>query len=198
MADVEKIQEYCFLGFQWWGTCMQKSEWASWIQAIGSIMAIAAAAWVVQRTHTLEKRREARKILSDRRATFESVFQLVGGVHQIAQQIETAMQVATPNVVSLEVGLLQLEGFKSAFARADHLKYDAHVIIEALLSTEGVTKMLMDDLGQLAQSMKRSPGHSLWGQAMDAAAAARAPTRKRMDALHAEIDTMSEQLRAMD
>lgn len=35
--------EYCFLWIDWWPTCMTKAEWSGWMQAIFSVLAIAAA-----------------------------------------------------------------------------------------------------------------------------------------------------------
>lgn len=32
--------EYCLLWIDWWVTCMTKSEWASWSQAIGAIVGL--------------------------------------------------------------------------------------------------------------------------------------------------------------
>ncbi len=39
----ESQPSYCFLGFDHWATCLGASEWASWVQAIGSILAILGA-----------------------------------------------------------------------------------------------------------------------------------------------------------
>lgn len=36
-------QEYCFLWIDWWATCMTKTEWSGWMQAIGALLAIAVA-----------------------------------------------------------------------------------------------------------------------------------------------------------
>jgi len=35
--------EYCFLWIDWWAFCMTKAEWSGWMQAIFSVIAIAAA-----------------------------------------------------------------------------------------------------------------------------------------------------------
>jgi hypothetical protein len=43
---MEKTAEYCLLAIQWWPLCMPRSDWASWIQAIGSIIAIGTAGWI--------------------------------------------------------------------------------------------------------------------------------------------------------
>lgn len=51
MAD----QEYCLLfvdRWAWWhdhwAMCMTRGEWASWVQGIGTIIAVVASAWVVR------------------------------------------------------------------------------------------------------------------------------------------------------
>ena len=45
--------EYCLFWFatSWWPLCMAKSEWASWVQAIGSIAAILFAIEIARRQH---------------------------------------------------------------------------------------------------------------------------------------------------
>ena len=45
--------EYCLFFIQWWPLCMSKSEWSSWVQAIGSIGAILIAGWAVR--HQVKK-----------------------------------------------------------------------------------------------------------------------------------------------
>lgn len=39
-ANTKPAQEYCFLWLDHWSTCMTKSEWSGWMQAIFSVMAI--------------------------------------------------------------------------------------------------------------------------------------------------------------
>ncbi len=39
-------QEYCFLWIDWWPMCMTKAEWSGWMQAIFSVLAILAAAFL--------------------------------------------------------------------------------------------------------------------------------------------------------
>lgn len=54
--------EFCLLGIDWWPICMQKGEWASWAQAVFSVLAIAAAIWIGHRTD-VKARRGARSHL---------------------------------------------------------------------------------------------------------------------------------------
>lgn len=42
--------EYCFLAINRWPLCMDKGQWASWVQAVFSVVAIAAAIWIGHRT----------------------------------------------------------------------------------------------------------------------------------------------------
>jgi len=39
--------EFCFLWIDWWPLCMTKAEWSGWVQAVGSILAIAGAAFLL-------------------------------------------------------------------------------------------------------------------------------------------------------
>lgn len=41
-------QEYCFLWIDWWATCMTKSEWSGWMQAIFSVVAILFSGYMVR------------------------------------------------------------------------------------------------------------------------------------------------------
>lgn len=40
---VNQTQELCLLWIQWWPLCMSRSDWASWVQAIGTVAAIVFA-----------------------------------------------------------------------------------------------------------------------------------------------------------
>lgn len=58
---VEKVAEYCFLYVEHWSTCMTKSEWASWAQALGSILALAvslAVGWYAARAAWSQQKHE--------------------------------------------------------------------------------------------------------------------------------------------
>ncbi len=71
MAD----QEYCLLfvdRWAWWSDhwamCMTRSEWASWVQGIGTILAVVASAWVVrwqvQQAQNADTAKERNRILA--------------------------------------------------------------------------------------------------------------------------------------
>lgn len=52
--------EYCLLYTKLWWLCLSKAEWASWVQAVGSLFALGVAVWVVRfqlrrtRLHTVD------------------------------------------------------------------------------------------------------------------------------------------------
>lgn len=51
-------EEYCLLWLNWWPVCMNKSEWASWIQAGGSLIALVITICLARSAQT-ERRRGA-------------------------------------------------------------------------------------------------------------------------------------------
>jgi hypothetical protein len=53
---MEKVPEYCLLWMQW--ACMPRSDWASWVQAVGAIVAIVASAGLIFVQHRLQLARE--------------------------------------------------------------------------------------------------------------------------------------------
>jgi hypothetical protein len=53
MATQAQFDEYCLFWINWWATCLTKSEWSSWVQALGTILALVVAGllawWEVHR-----------------------------------------------------------------------------------------------------------------------------------------------------
>lgn len=68
MADPQPPVELCFLAIDHWAMCMTKAEWSGWVQAIGSMLAIAAGAagiaWQVRRQARLAAEAEHRQVRS--------------------------------------------------------------------------------------------------------------------------------------
>lgn len=46
VAEAKSAQEYCLFWSDYWWMCMNKSEWAAWIQALGVFSAFIIAWWV--------------------------------------------------------------------------------------------------------------------------------------------------------
>jgi hypothetical protein len=58
--------EYCLLWVPHWSMCMTKSEWATWVQGVGTVAAIAVSAGFVLWQHRNDKKKkEAAEISSD-------------------------------------------------------------------------------------------------------------------------------------
>lgn len=49
VAATKPTQEYCFLWIDHWSTCMTKSEWSGWMQAIGAVAAILGSLYIATR-----------------------------------------------------------------------------------------------------------------------------------------------------
>jgi len=49
-------QEYCFLWINHWSTCMTKGEWSGWMQAVGSVIALAVALSIPYLQKRIERR----------------------------------------------------------------------------------------------------------------------------------------------
>lgn len=47
--------EYCLLWIDWWATCLTKGEWSSWVQALGSLLALAIAIAIPVGMHVRER-----------------------------------------------------------------------------------------------------------------------------------------------
>lgn len=68
--------EYCLLGFEWWASCLNKSDWASWVQAIGSILALVMTgglAWWEAHQRRIEASQRERGALLARLAVLDSL-----------------------------------------------------------------------------------------------------------------------------
>ncbi len=60
MAD--RLPEYCLLWIDHWSTCLTKGEWASWAQAVFSVLAIGASVGIVLWQHHRDRREQARRV----------------------------------------------------------------------------------------------------------------------------------------
>lgn len=73
---VDQDDQYCLLWIDWWATCLSKDEWASWVQAIGTLAAVFAAvglAWWEFRERRLDSARTSAALLSARIHLVEKV-----------------------------------------------------------------------------------------------------------------------------
>lgn len=87
MADPQP--SYCLLGFEHWATCLGASEWASWVQAIGSILAIAGA--VLLTRMQVRAATELARIQIEAAAK-QTLLQIEAAAEQTRQQIQAAAE----------------------------------------------------------------------------------------------------------
>jgi hypothetical protein len=124
------VPDYCV----WFtDTCFPRPEWASWVQAVGSILAIVAAGAVVAIQHWLDLSRRAAEQRETRARTVEAFFQLSGAAHQKLRQLLAACQQreADANVYSLIAS--ELSAIETAFIAQDMKMLDGHAEIEAVI-----------------------------------------------------------------
>lgn len=89
------VSEYCFLWIHWWATCMTKAEWATWMQAIGSVLALGIAVWIpiALRTQDMRQRKSAALtaaeiVIAGIRVTLEPTVGLLSAIQsQLNQEI---------------------------------------------------------------------------------------------------------------
>ncbi|QPS81642.1 hypothetical protein I6G47_00725 [Delftia lacustris] len=60
-------EEFCFLWRNWWAICMTKSEWASWVQAIGSVAAIFSGFYLARKTLRLQHEQQLQRDAEEKR-----------------------------------------------------------------------------------------------------------------------------------
>lgn len=73
--------EYCLLWIDWWGTCMTKSEWASWSQLFGVVASLLIALYFPISSERMRRKEEHKKYLNERYALAsfkDDVIQFVG------------------------------------------------------------------------------------------------------------------------
>lgn len=131
-------------------TCMliniglTRSECASWVQAWGSIGAIAMTAWAVHWAHKKQLRQKEQESAADYTRFLETLFQLLGGTRGVASKItelEAIGEGSTPD----EQGsmLAELAALSDAFKRVDLNRLDRFDYVEAWLVGDGLTRKLI-------------------------------------------------------
>ncbi|MGO4609417.1 hypothetical protein AB4142_24040 [Variovorax sp. 2RAF20] len=169
------------------------TEWASWVQAIGSIAAIGAAAWVVQRQHNLEKARTAEAELRSRLSLHNAAFQLVGGVYRKAESVRDLACDEYRQVEFLRPLGSDLAGLVMALGKVNHLRFETHAAIEAILVAESVGREFQNFVYEARVYMEKGP-HSQWIPLCERANAVLKEIKPRMDVVYAEIHALERQL----
>jgi hypothetical protein len=84
---------YCLFFVDSWQTCMPKSEWAGWVQAIGSIAALVIAICIMRSQHRSAQRLEADRRLRNR-------LDQVDGVNALLLRVRSFLRLARPAKLS--------------------------------------------------------------------------------------------------
>ena len=77
--------EYCFLWIDWWATCLNKNEWASWVMAVGTILAVVAAIYVPYRQEQNNRK-------AQRHEAFQKKLGLITLCSEFSHEVRIAME----------------------------------------------------------------------------------------------------------
>ncbi|MEQ6471545.1 hypothetical protein [Comamonas sp. wu1-DMT] len=112
-------QVYCLFAIEHWSTCMTKAEWAGWMQAIFSVLAIAAAACIAafqaSRASKDVAAREAKEALAKRaaiKATLRRVRVAVDNAERVLKVNDGSEQTAWQHVEQVRVILRSISPFE--------------------------------------------------------------------------------------
>ena len=123
---------------------LTSGECASWVQSWGSIGAILASVWAVNRAHRLQAEQRAREAHAAYTQFLEVLFQLVGAAAQVATkiyQLELNGNVTPDEYSTMRIELSTIE---NAMRQISMERFDRYDFIEAwLVSDSCVRKLLM-------------------------------------------------------
>ena len=168
------------------------SGFASWVQAIGSVLAIVLAIWVVQRQHRLELFRRA---IADRKAllaVLSGALQMMSAVEGLAKrftedcmiQVNAVRGEAPLDLFKLGLLITELDTAVGALSRIDHLKFDEHAFIEGLIVAESAGKVLLQE-ARNAHHRMLDDGLPRWAGVLTFSNAATNQLKTRCDSIHA-------------
>lgn len=136
--------EYCLFFIDSWMTCLDRSEWASWVQAVGSIGAIIVTVLAVNHAHRLQQRQKEIERQQDYKAFLTAVADLITGVAATAQRIfqeDSHGRYRTP--LEFEALNIELEGLCSALQRIDITRFHQLQHLTSVCIAENQTRFLL-------------------------------------------------------
>lgn len=168
-----------FPGWPVIGTWAESAQGPAWVQALGSIGALMATGLAVRHAHQLAAAHQL--AVEDRAAKqlLEAVFQLVGGVHQIAAKIQEHIgSLQEPVLQASTVRLMHAEilAVVSALQKIDVTRLDNFHNIQAVLVAIAVVPELIHEMDVALQHVFLSG--EVNAERIDAAAAELAATLK--------------------
>jgi hypothetical protein len=135
MASVD----YCLFWIDWSAMCMDKAEWAAWAQAIFSVVAIGASAWIA----SAQTRREEARRRKDQANLIRSKARLGHFIYQAVKAVRDAHQ----------AGIGQ-SGAANVSHHVDHFNAFAKSL-ESLALTECGDPLEMEALSNAQQAVKQ-------------------------------------------
>ncbi len=120
---------------------------ASWVQALGSVLAILATAWAVDHAHRLQKRETDRKDYLGYTRFLETLFQLLGGARQIAKKIADIEGSPGSSPDDRRAMLAELDALSDALRRLDLNRLDRFEYVEAWLVGDALVRRMIDGIG---------------------------------------------------
>ena len=135
-------------GWKWFAG-MLESALPAWVQAVGSVAAIAATGWAVNRSHRLQ--REAREAEEADLVTFgmEALFQVVGSVRQVTDKLRALIVDGGLGPEDRLTVIAELEAVVAAFAKLDMSRLPGHTFIEAMIVAEALARRLIAECAQM-------------------------------------------------
>lgn len=126
-----------------WPSSISQSAAPAWVQAIGSVGAILATGWSVERAHRLQEKQRTRDIFREHTRFLEGAFQLVGGMRGVAEKIEKFEAEGRSTPAMRRSMLAELGAFGDAFRRFDLSRLDTYAHYHAVLTGDSVTRQLI-------------------------------------------------------
>jgi hypothetical protein len=130
-------------GWTWFAGFLISSA-SGWVQAFGSIGAIAVAIWLVGKQAHNDRERAREDAESDRRRYLEVALELVSAVAQVSKKISVVdfgHNAETFNAMKAEVGTLV-----DALGLLDVARLDGHVQVEAVLTSVAAGRRLVNEI----------------------------------------------------
>lgn len=138
MADQAPSLELCFQAIDHWSTCMTKSEWSGWVQAVGSVLALLGIWYTIRKQRQLTLEAEAREAESEKRAALTDASSAIAVVSAIAEQVDRAA--ADSDLMALRVHHVRLaDGLHlSQAVRLDCLPLEARGAVISVRSAAAI------------------------------------------------------------
>lgn len=115
IAMPNALDEYCLLSIQHWSTCLQKSEWANWMQAIGSVAAILFALYLPKFQERRAREALQKSVILRSRtlagsvdAVLDTLLEQRSSWKKGAEHLRVALEEAHRNAQSIQSELLDL------------------------------------------------------------------------------------------